>query len=257
MNGIIDFHTHPQWEQPFEQMARALDIGKRVGVEKLVVLGGNLGFSFQPTEDQVRRINDLTLKLVKRWPDQLIGFCRLNAGLDDAFLDREINRCVRDDALQGLKLIVWPNARSPKLDSVMHKAEQLGVPLLHHCWYKTTMKYDGESDPSDVAHLAARFPNVTIIAAHLTAAGLRGVQDIRPYPNLYIDTSGSQCFSGIVEYAVSVLGPDRILFGSDIPGRDYAVQLGRIYGAAITETDRDKILHGNAERLLGLQTDGL
>jgi predicted TIM-barrel fold metal-dependent hydrolase len=92
---------------------------------------------------------------------------------------------------------------------------------------------------------------VTIIVAHLSAAGYRGIQDIRPYPNLLIDTSGSQCFSGIVEYAVSVLGAERILFGSDVPGRDFAVQLGRVYGAKISEADQEKILYGNAERLLG------
>jgi len=82
------------------------------------------------------------------------------------------------------------------------------------------------------------------------------VQDIRPFPNLYIDTSGSQCSSGIVEYALSVLGADRILYGSDIPGRDFSVQLGRIYGARMSDVDRAKVLYGNAERLLGLGVPG-
>jgi len=252
MRGIIDIHTHPQWERPFEQMAHILEAGQQVGIERLVVLGGNLGFGFQPSAEQVTQINDLTMKLVERWPDRLIGFCRLNAGLDDADVDRELGRCLRDGPLRGLKLAVWPNARMPALDFTMRAVEKLGVPVLHHCWYKTTCKYEGESTPADVAHLAARFPDVPIIAAHLTAAGPRGVQDILPFHNLYIDTSGSQGFSGIVEYAVAALGADRVLFGSDIPGRDFAVQLGRIYGAGISSEDRQKILRLNAERLLDL-----
>jgi uncharacterized protein len=254
-HGIIDIHTHPQWDEPFEQMARTLELARGLGIVRQVVLGGNLGFGYQPTADQVTQINDLTLRLVERWPDELIGFARLNAGLDDSVVDGEIDRCVKSGPLQGIKLAVWPNARSPELDGVMHRAEELGVPVLHHCWYKTTCKYEGESDYTDLAHLAARFPNVTIIAAHLTAAGMRGVQDIRPFPNLYIDTSGSQCSSGIVEYALSVLGEDRILYGSDIPGRDFSVQLGRIYGARMTPDQREKLLLRNAERLLGLITD--
>ncbi|MBT7300869.1 MAG: amidohydrolase family protein, partial [Victivallales bacterium] len=48
------------------------------------------------------------------------------------------------------------------------------------------------------------------------------------------------------------LGADRILFGSDVPGRDFAVQLGRIHGVAMPDEDRDKILRGNAVTLLGL-----
>ncbi len=252
MGGFVDIHTHPVWERPFEWMARALELGERVGIERLVVLGGTLTADYRPGAAQVRRINDLTLRLVERWPDRLIGFCRLSAGLDEGFLAEEAERCIRANGCRGIKLLVWPNARSPRLHAVMRQAERFQVPVLHHCWYKTTCKYDGESDPSDLAHLAARFPGVTIIAAHLTAAGMRGVQDLRPFPNLFVDTSGSQCFAGIVEYAVDVLGAERILFGSDIPGRDFAVQLGRIEGARLSARQREQILRTNAERLLGL-----
>jgi predicted TIM-barrel fold metal-dependent hydrolase len=250
MERIVDIHTHPQWERPVEQMAHILDRASRVGTGRIVVLGGNLGFGYQPTADQVTRINDVTALLLERWPERLIAFCRLNPGLPEDVVVRELERCMAR-GFRGIKLAVWPNARSPKVDCVMEFARERSLPVLHHCWYKTTCKYEGESDPSDMAHLAARFPDVTIIVAHLSAAGYRGIQDIRPYPNLLIDTSGSQCFSGIVEYAVSVLGAERILFGSDVPGRDFAVQLGRVYGAKISEADQEKILYGNAERLLG------
>jgi len=94
MSGIVDIHTHPQWERPFEQMARIIDVAERVGVDRLVVLGGNLGFGYHPTPDQVTDINDLTVRLVRRWPEKLIGFCRLNAGLEESFLDGDIDRCI-------------------------------------------------------------------------------------------------------------------------------------------------------------------
>jgi uncharacterized protein len=250
--GIIDIHTHPQWRDPINEMAEMLRVADTVGIEKIVVLGGNLGFGYQPSEAQVREINDLTAKLIRAWPDRLVGFCRLNAGHAPAFLDEEITRCVCGAGFKGIKLAVWPNARSSALDPVMQKAADLRVPVLHHCWYKTVQKYEGESDPTDMAHLAARFPDVPIIVAHLTSIGRRGVEDIRPYPNLYVDTSGSQAYSGILEYALDRLGADRILFGSDVPGRDFAVQLGRIHGVAMPDEDRDKILRGNAVTLLGL-----
>ena len=249
---IIDFHTHPQWHDPMAEMAEMLRLADTVGIEKIVVLGGNLGFGYQPNEEQVCAINDVTIRLLRRWPERLIAFCRLNAGHAPAFLDEEITRCVCEAGFRGIKLAVWPNARNGALDPVMRQAAALRIPVLHHCWYKTVQKYEGESDPTDLAHLAARFPDVPIIVAHLTAIGCRGVEDIRPYPNLYVDTSGSQAFAGILEYALPRLGADRILFGSDAPGRDFAVQLGRIYGAEMSDADRGKILRGNAKRLLGL-----
>ena len=248
----IDFHTHPQWDQPFKQMAEVLRVADIAGVAKLVVLGANCGFGFDPTEPQTRVINDLTLRLIRRWPHRLIGFCRLCAGNSVSFNLREIDRCFATGYFSGIKLAVWPNARSRKLDHIMRQAEQLRAVVLHHCWYKTVCKYRGESDPTDIADLAARFPKVNLVMAHLTAAGIKGVQDIRPYPNIYPDTSGSQGFSEIVEYAVEHLGAERILFGSDIPGRDFSVQLGRIYGANITDKQKRMILYQNAEKLFGL-----
>jgi uncharacterized protein len=80
----------------------------------------------------------------------------------------------------------------------------------------------------------------------------RGVLDIKPYPNVVVDTSGAQPVAGLVEYAVAELGPDRVLFGSDWPIRDYAVQKARVTGAHISAQDRASILGENAARLLRL-----
>ena len=252
--GIVDIHTHPQWgEGAVGKMAEVIRLARKMNVDKQVVLGGNLDFGFRITEAQTKEINDLTIDLVKRWPDELIGFVRLTPMSRADFLRREIDRCFATGLFKGVKIALFPNARSKRLDPVMRHAEQVGAVVLHHCWYKTVKKYEGESDPSDIADLGARFPKVPLIAAHLTAAGMKGVQDIRPYPNIYIDTSGSQGFSGIMEYAVAQLGVERILFGSDIPGRDFSVQLGRVVEAPITQKQKNLILWGNAHRLLGIQ----
>ena len=113
-----------------------------------------------------------------------------------------------------------------------------------------------ESTPADIASLAARYPDVPIQMAHLGGARIRGVQDIRPHENISIDTSGSQPIGGLVEYAVKELGADRVVYGSDVPGRDFSAQLGRIYGARLSASDRDKILYRNAHRLISLATGG-
>jgi predicted TIM-barrel fold metal-dependent hydrolase len=92
--------------------------------------------------------------------------------------------------------------------------------------------------------------------AHLGGGGWRGVQDVKPYPNVLIDTSGAQPQAGLVEYAVRELGADRVLFGSDWPIRDFATQMARVTGARLPERDRRRILGLNAARLLPAAATG-
>lgn len=250
---VIDIHVHGRAEDPFAQMEETLRLAEAAGIGRLCVLGGGMGkFGHRPTDADIRAINDITIGMTRRWPERIVGFCFLNPGLGRRFVAEETRRCLDGAGLRGFKLSVAVNARSPRVDPVMRAAEARGLPVLYHTWYKTANKYPNESDPSDIACLAARFPDVRIIMAHLTAAGVRGVLDVRPFPNVFVDTSGCQGFAGIVEYAVAQLGAERVVFGSDVPGRDFPVQLGRVLGARLTERHRRMVLGGNAKRLLGL-----
>ena len=76
--------------------------------------------------------------------------------------------------------------------------------------------------------------------------------DVADCPNVCVDTSGSQPVADMLEYAVEKLGAERIVFGSDVPVRDFPSQLGKVYGAKLRRRDRRLILGGNAERLLKL-----
>jgi 2,3-dihydroxybenzoate decarboxylase len=69
--------------------------------------------------------------------------------------------------------------------------------------------------------------------------------------NLYITTSGV-CSPAPLLCALLALGADHILFGADYPFEDMATATSFLAGAPISETERAKISHGNAERLLGL-----
>ncbi len=53
----------------------------------------------------------------------------------------------------------------------------------------------------------------------------------------------------MLSYAVSVLGPERIVYGSDAPGRDMAVQLAKVTSAPLSSEASALILGSNAQRL--------
>jgi 2,3-dihydroxybenzoate decarboxylase len=52
--------------------------------------------------------------------------------------------------------------------------------------------------------------------------------------------------------AISALGADHVLFGTDYPFEDMAIATDFLATAPITESERAAIAHGNAERLLRL-----
>jgi predicted TIM-barrel fold metal-dependent hydrolase len=114
------------------------------------------------------------------------------------------------------------------------------------------------SFPEDFIPFANRYPNVRLILGHLgnSADGNLSRQayalqraDAR---NVYVDTSSANSInSGLIEWAVSQLGPDRILFGTDTPLYFVAAQKARIVYAEITQDAKEAILFDNAALLLG------
>ncbi|CAM5645438.1 amidohydrolase [Streptomyces avidinii] len=69
--------------------------------------------------------------------------------------------------------------------------------------------------------------------------------------NLYITTSGV-CSAPPLLCALLALGPERILFGTDYPFEDMATATAFLRSAPVSEADRAKIAHLNAEQLLHL-----
>ena len=251
----IDVHTHPllRDDRRGRTGADALIVRARThGIRHIVVLGDVLAYGRSPTAEQLRRINDDTFWLMRRYPDYVTGFCHLNPTLGGRAVCRETERCVAR-GFRGLKLEIANNARDACMVPLMLEARRHGLPVLQHAWSMTKIKQRSfHTDPEDVATLARRWPDVRIIMAHLTGCGVRGVLAVKDCPNVVIDTSGAAPEAGLVEYAVAQLGAERVLYGSDAPIRDFGVALARITGTHLDAASQRKILHDNAHALLRL-----
>jgi len=258
---IVDMHTHVFDSLP-QPDARVLERMQRLardcGIAQTVLLANGTGIlaDMKANEALIRDINTYTLKAMAHRPERIIGFCYLNPAHSQRFLHEELERCITRGGMRGVKLEAAVNARDRRMDPLMEMVEALGVPIVHHSWYKATPHGRNESNPSDIADLGRRFPQVQLIMAHLGGARQRGILDIHDLANVAVDTSGSQPEEGLVEYAVRRLGAERVVYGSDWPIRDYAVQLGRILAAEISDRQKEMILCGNARRLIGLGEDG-
>jgi predicted TIM-barrel fold metal-dependent hydrolase len=150
----------------------------------------------------------------------------------------------------GVKLWVAHRAKAPELDPIIDRAAVLKAVIFQHTWFKTGGNLTGESTPMDLVELARRHPSVSIICGHTGGNWEIGIRTIRGVMNLYSDLAGSDPTAGYVEMAVRELGADRVIYGSDIGGRSFASQLGKVVGAQIPSAARDQILARNLRSLM-------
>lgn len=253
---IIDFHAHPGYAQDLagirEETRRIL---READFHRVpwTCFNAIADWSPKPSPKLVRKGNDWVLALMEDYPDRVIGFCYLNP-LREKAAQQEIDRCVLNGGMAGLKLWIACKANHPSVDPIAARAAELDLPILQHCSYLPAQAW--QTTPADLAELAARHPRTKLVMAHLTACMERGLADIQPYPNVSVDFSGGEPEATWVERAVQWLGAKRVVFGTDTPIRSYGSSLGRVYGAKLTARQRALILGGNARRLLGRRFPG-
>jgi predicted TIM-barrel fold metal-dependent hydrolase len=246
---IIDSHVHIREVSEVNGLIRSASLS---GIGRLLISSlGIKGYTSDPTPDEVTIANNSVLEALDRFPDEIVGLCYVTPQHVEESIT-EMDRCIADGPMKGIKLWVAAKASDPEVEPIARKAIELDIPILQHAWNKATGSMENESTPADVASLARKFPGLRIHMAHLYGAGFRGIADIAPYPNVYVDISGGEPEAGILEYSIRAIGAERILFGSDAPGRGFAVQLGKVSGADISEEDKEMILWQNTKRVYKL-----
>ena len=248
---IWDLHCHLSGvpgatpEARLESLLRRAD---RMGIEKLCVFMG-MEWTYDPSPERLRQENDEVLRALRAHKDRAFGFVYLNPNHVQASLD-ELNRCVRDGPMVGVKLWVARHCNTPELDPIVHRASELQALIFQHTWLKITGNLPGESTPQELVELAARHPHTAFVCGHSGGDWEVGLQAIRGAANIHADLAGGDPTAGFTEMAVRELGADRVLYGSDAGGRSFASQLAKVHGAEIPERSKELILSGNLQRLL-------
>src|SRR5437773_5502297 len=248
---IWDIHCHLSGvpgTTPEARLGKLLEYADRMGIARLCVFMG-MEWSYDPSPEKMRRDNDDVLCAIRRFPDRAFGFVYLNPKHTQASLD-ELKRCVRDGPMVGVKLWVAERCNAPELDPIIERAAELKAVVFQHTWLKITGNLPGESTPMELAELAARHPSATPVCGHSGGDGERGLRVIRPHKNVLAELGGGDPTAGVTEMAVRELGPERVIYGSDVGGRSFASQLAKVFGADIPNEAKRLILGGNLKRLL-------
>lgn len=207
--------------------------------------------------EDFRESNDIILAAMKKYPDRLTGMFTLNPQYQKESLE-EIKRCV-DNKMVGLKVYYQVKINDPLFYPIIEKIIDLKMIILMHAeatqgiaGYR--MKYDKKtkpnaSRPEDFADIAKRYPEAMFQYAHLGGGPdwEYACKILKDYPNVYVDTSGSNNDDGIVGFAVKELGEDRVFFGTD---NMYFQGVGKVLSSSLTEIQKRKIFFDNYNSVL-------
>lgn len=248
---IWDLHCHlggVEGRTVHERMANLVAAADRAGIDRLVLFMPSLT-ARDPSPAEFRRQNDEVLEAISHWHHRAFAFAYVNPNHPEESL-AELDRVVRDGPMVGVKLWVACRCDDPRLDAIVRRAAELKALIYQHTWLKTDGNLPGESTPMDVAALAARHPDVPVVCGHTGGDWERGIRAVRAHKNVLVETGGTDPTAGMIETAVRELGAERVMYGSDVAGRSFGSQLGKVRGTDVPDDARKLILGGNLRRLL-------
>ena len=114
---------------------------------------------------------------------------------------------------------------------------------------------DRHAHPSSIADLAADFPTLKIVMAHPGWPWVDETTAVALHKgNVYWEMSGwaPKHFPGNLKVDIRGRPQDKIMFGSDCPSLPHEHILREWNEPGYSDAVMDKVMHGNAERVLGL-----
>lgn len=241
---IIDSHIHMGGPDKGDEAAQSADeiIARMDGarVDKAIVFPFNEidpGTSFS-------KANDQTINEIKKYPDRLIGFARLDPNFRDEAI-KEAERAI-ETGLSGIKL--HPKGQNFSLSTpwalrIVEISAAYGVPVA----------FDNGKNISpniEIAKLAEKVEGSIIILAHMRGGGL--IEAAQENENVYLGTVKAP--ATMVEKAAAALGPERIIAGSDSPYASMKYEMIDKFEKIDTLSKNDKaLIRGeNIAKILGI-----
>jgi predicted TIM-barrel fold metal-dependent hydrolase len=259
MQNVLDFHTHAYPGKLAERAVEFLNNYYHLTCEGLGTIEDlkqsakemNINYilvhavATKPT--QVENVNSW---IALQTSDNIIGFGTIHPYYKH--IEAELDR-IKELGLRGIKL--HPDFQSFDIDDpmmdVVYKKLEGNLPILFHIGDRNS----DSSSPKRLAKVIEKFPQLTVIAAHLGGyhvwdQGLRFLAG----KNVYVDTSSSLSFMKH-EMALQIIrtfGIEHTLFGTDYPLVKHKSELNIFNSIGLSESEKQLILFENAKKLLKL-----
>lgn len=238
---IVDCHCHAgpgdglggPWDSD-AHLRDYLRAARRAGIDRTVI--------FPVFHSDYAHANRCVGRIVARHPNRFYGFAFVHAHRDRGRIGQLIAEAVTEYGFRGIKL---HRHDAPITGEVCEVARAWGLPIL----------YDVMGEVAHVELLARQYPEVPFIIPHLGSfaddwrAQLALIDQLVRHPNVFTDTSGVRRFD-LLSQAVRRAGPAKILFGSDGPWLNPALELHKVRLLDLPAAATARITGGNLLELI-------
>lgn len=221
-----------------ESMIQVMD---KNGIEKVCIS------AFLSIGPDCKAGNELVAEAVRRYSKRFVGYGVINPNRPRE-IEGELQRCFEKLGMKAIKL--HPASHDvPIHDSVFEKVFEFAadrhLPILSHEW----------GSPAFLEQVSSNYPEISFIMAHMGFWPGRGdfiyADVLKRHDNIYVDLAYSNVFYEALERLVAIIGPSKIVFGSDFPLHDPGYQLGRVLFSKLTTREKQMILGLNMLQILG------
>jgi uncharacterized protein len=278
---VIDFHTHivpPKirdnrsdyvdrdacfgllYSEEKAKLVTADELVKNMdkeGVDMSVAL--NLGWV---SHEICVETNDYILESMARYPGRIVGFCAVQPTAGDRALV-ELERCIAG-GMKGLGEM-RPDIQGYELDDdgmmapIVQMLRAHDLVFLTHSSEPVGHQYQGKGSmtPRRLYQFIAQAQGLKIVCAHW-GGGLPFYvlmpEVAKAMENVYFDSAASPYLYSSQVYVdvAELVGVNKVLYGSDFPLLSQKRVMDEIKGVFLSESVKDMMLGGNAQRLLKL-----
>jgi len=269
--GLMPVITPMLEDNTGEKLVASMDVA---GVNKTCVFTLDFGLATGEPGVSIEIQNSLVAEAARRFPDRLIAFFSIDPRRPKGL--EMFRRAVEDWGMRGLKF--HPTSGYYPHDPVCYpyyeKCLEYGLPVVLHTGAEPAPLKYRFAQPSYVDDVAADFPELPIIMAHVALWDWMEALSVSLLkPNIYLDFSGWQTifhadpsgFYRMLRTVLDSLGPWRVFFGTDGPYANLGLppeqwvqavknpDLSSCPGISFSNEEKEIILGNGCARLLRLK----
>lgn len=259
---MIDFHTHiyppalagralyatgMRW--PFETdgtIEGQLKMMDKYGIRKCAALC----ISNRPDEQE--NVNNYAIEISRRYPERIFVCGSVHPHAADALeeLERLYEAGIRGIKFQPIRQHFYLEEAACR--PIFRRIGELGMVTVIHCGKSRATK-DYWVEPKAVEKVIDCFMGAPVVCAHMGGMYVNEEELERLYPlPVFMDTALSARHLGQSQFEciAEKIGPDRLLFGTDMPWAVMRREQEYILHAGFSEQERNQIFDTNADRLV-------